>query len=146
MAAVYKVGKKWRADFIDKEGIRHRQRFLTKGEAEDFLTEKKSEIKDDVYVAPKNIPTFRELADEWIAGRIEQSRNPGSGYRLSTLAQWQNHIEHMKFAFGYVKATEVDVKVIERGIGKWQAPKDNGGRGTFAQDGGQGAYHGKPDI
>src|SRR5262245_66591221 len=64
MAAVYKVGKKWREDFIDKQGIRHRQRFSTKGEAEDFLTEKKAEIKDDVYVAPKNIPTFGQLADQ----------------------------------------------------------------------------------
>ena len=39
MAAVYKVGKKWRADWTDNEGIRHRQRFDTKGEADAALTE-----------------------------------------------------------------------------------------------------------
>ena len=86
MATVYKVGKKWRADFTDKQGIRHRERFKTKGEAEDYLTEKKAEIKEGIYVAPRNIPTFGELADEWIARRIEQSRTSGDGYRPSTLA------------------------------------------------------------
>ena len=81
MATVYKVGKKWRADFTDKQGVRHRERFRTQAQAEDFLTEKKAEIKDDTYVAPRNIPTFGALADEWFTGRIELSRTPGAGYR-----------------------------------------------------------------
>ena len=106
MAAVYRVGDKWRADFIDKDGIRHRQRFTTKGDAEDFLIEKKVEIKEGVYVAPKNIPAFATLADEWIAARIELSRTPGSGYRPSTLAQWQSHIAHIKLSVGATKATK----------------------------------------
>ena len=109
MAAVYKVGKKWRADLIDREGVRHRKRFKTKGEADDYLTEIESQLKEDTYVAPGKIPTFGALADEWITGRIELSRTPGAGYRPSTLAGWQSHIEHMKFSFGDRKATEVDV-------------------------------------
>jgi integrase len=133
MAAVYKVGKKWRADFTDKEGVRHRQRFGTKGEAEDYLTEKKVQIKEDTYVAPKNIPTFGALADQWIAGRIEQSRTPGAGYRPSTLAGWQSHIEHMKHSFGEAKATEVDVVVIGQAIGKWRLPKNKDGHGLSAR-------------
>jgi hypothetical protein len=123
MAAVYKVGKKWRADFTDKQGIRHRDRFKTKALAEDYLTEKKAEIKEDTYIAPRNVPTFGLLADEWIAGRIEQSRTPGSGYRPSTLAQWQSHIAHMKAAVGEAKATEVDVVAIGKAIGKWRLEK-----------------------
>ncbi len=86
MAAVYKVGKKWRADWTDKEGNRRRLRFKTKGEADDKLTEVKQQIKEGTYVAPKKIMTFGELANSWIAGRIELSRIPGEGYRPSTLA------------------------------------------------------------
>lgn len=73
MATVYKVGKKWRADWTDNEGTRHRKRFKTKGEADEYLTTIKSQITGGTYVAPKNIPTFGALADTWIAGRIEQS-------------------------------------------------------------------------
>lgn len=83
MAAVYKVGKKWRADWTDLEGIRHRMRFDTKGEADAALTEIRSQLNAGTYVAPKKIPTFGALADSWITGRIEQSRTPGG--RLSTV-------------------------------------------------------------
>jgi integrase len=76
---------------------------------------------------------FGALADEWIAGRIEQSRIPGSGYRPSTLAQWQSHIEHMKASFGRTKATEVDVVVIGQAVGMWRLTKDKGGRGLSAR-------------
>jgi integrase len=129
MAATYKVGKKWRADWTDKEGTRHRQRFNTKGEADACLTEIKSQLSAGTYVAPKNIPTFGALADSWIAGRIEQSRTPGAGYRPSSLAQWQCYIAHMKICFNQVKANEIDAQAIEKVIGKWRLAKGQGGRG-----------------
>ena len=130
MAAVYKVGKKWRADWTDNDGIRHRKRFKTKGDADDYLTEINSQIKDGTYVAPKNIQPFGALADSWIAGRIEQSRTPGAGYRPSTLAQWQSHVAHLKFCLGEtVKANEVDAPTIERGIAKIRLSKEQGGHG-----------------
>ena len=102
MAAVYKVGKKWRADWIDNEGVRHRTRFDTKGEADAALTKVKTQLNAGTYVAPKNIPNFGPLADEWIAGRIEESRKPGEAYRPSTLSQGQTHIEHIKSSFDLV--------------------------------------------
>jgi integrase len=129
MAAVYKVGKKWRADWTDKEGTRHRMRYDTKGEADAALTEVKSQLRDGTYVAPKNIPSFGALADSWIAGRIEQSRTPGAGYRPSTLAQWQSHIAHMKICFEGTKVNEIDAQAIERAVAKWRLSKKQGGRG-----------------
>ena len=99
MAEVYKVGKKWRADWTDKDGIRHRLRFPTKGAADDYLIEVKAQIKEGTYVAPQKVVTFGDLADSWIAGRIEQSRTPGAGYRPSTLQQWQSHVADLKFSF-----------------------------------------------
>jgi hypothetical protein len=76
-------------------------------EAEDYETKIKSEFAAGTYVAPKNIPTFGALADSWIAGKIEQSRTPGRGYRQSSLAQWQSHIAHMKACFREVKVNDV---------------------------------------
>src|SRR6266496_2928947 len=99
MAAVYKVGKKWRADWTDNEDVRHRMRFATKGEADDYLIPIKEKLRNGTYVAPQRIWLFGALADSWIANRIEQSRKPGTGYRPSTLAQWQGHIAHLKFSF-----------------------------------------------
>jgi len=76
MATAYKVGKKWRADWTDNEGRRHRKRFKTNGDADEYLTTIKSQIAEGTYVAPKNVPTFGALADMWIAGSIEQSCTP----------------------------------------------------------------------
>ena len=133
MAAVYKVGKKWRADWADNEGIRHRQRFNTKTEADGFITTIKGQLKERTYIAPEKIPTFDELADSWMAGRVEQLRTPGAGCRPSSLAQWQCHIEHMKFCFGARKANEIDAQAIERAIGQWRLPKAQGGRALSAR-------------
>ena len=130
MAAVYKVGKKWRADWIDNEGVRHRQRFDTKGAAEEHLDTVKSKIKNGTYVAPQKIWLFGALADSWMTNRIEQSRTPGAGYRPSSLAQWQTHIAHMKFCLGENgKVSAIDAKTIERAIAILCMPKEQGGRG-----------------
>ncbi len=99
MAAVYRVGKKWRADWIDNEGVRHRQRFETKGAADEHLDSIKAKLRNGTYVAPQKVWLFGALADSWIANRIEQSRTPGAGYRPSSLAQWQSHVAHMKVCF-----------------------------------------------
>jgi integrase len=133
MAAVHKVGKKWRSDWTDLEGIRHRTRFDTKGEADAALTEIRAQLNAGTYVAPKRIPTFGALADSWITGRIEQSRTPGAGYRPSSLAQWQSHIGHMKTSFDLVKASDIDARAIERAIAKWRLPKKEGGRELSVQ-------------
>jgi len=50
--AVYKVGKKWRADWYDNDGLRHRQRFDTKGAAEEHLDRIKERLRNNTYVAP----------------------------------------------------------------------------------------------
>jgi integrase len=129
MAAVYKVGKKWRADWTDNEGKRRRERFTTKGAAEEHLDRIKEKIRNGTYVAPERVWLFGALADSWITNRIEQSRTPGAGYRPSTLAQWQSHVAHMKVCFENVKVNVIDAQAIERAIAMWRLPKEQGGRG-----------------
>ena len=129
MAAVYKVGKKWRADWIDNKGVRHRRRFKTKGDADDFLTGIEPELKAGTWVAPKDIPTFGVLADRWLKERIEISRTPGSGYRPSTLLQWQSHVAHLKFSFENWKADAIRPGAFAKAMAVWRLLKVNGGRG-----------------
>jgi integrase len=129
MAAVYKVGKKWRADWIDPKGVRHRRRFKTKGDAEDFLTKIGPELKEGTWVAPKDIPTFGAIADSWLRGRIEISRTPGSGYRPSTLQQWQSHVAHLKFSFETRRADTISAAAFGQAMAQWRLSKTDGGRG-----------------
>ena len=127
--AVYKVGKKWRADWYDNDGARTRKRFKTKGEAEEYLDSIKAKVRNNTYIAPQKIWLFGSLADSWIENRIAESRTAGAGYRPSSLAQWQSHIAHMKVCFENIKVNTIDARAIERAIAMWRLPKDQGGRG-----------------
>ena len=127
--AIYKVGKKWRADWYDNDGKRTRKRFKTKGEAEEYLEGIKQKIRNNTYVAPEKVWLFGALADSWMVNRIEQSRTPGAGYRPSSLSQWQSHIAHMKVCFDDAKVNAIDAQAIERAISVWRLPREHGGRG-----------------
>ena len=129
MASVYKVGKKWRADWIDPKGVRHRRRFKAKGDADDFLTKIGPELKEGSWVAPKDIPAFGAVADSWLRGRIEISRIAGSGYRPSTLQQWQSHVAHLKFSFETRRADTITAHAFAQAMAQWRLPKAEGGRG-----------------
>jgi integrase len=133
MAAVYKVGKKWRADWIDPKGVRHRRRFKTKGDADDFLTKIGPELKEGTWVAPKDIPMFGAVADDWLRGRAEISQTPGSGYRPSTLLQWQSHVGHLKFSFENRRADTISAQAFGQAMTSWRLPKAEGGRGLGAK-------------
>ena len=128
MAAICKVGKKWRADWTDTKGTRHRKRFKTKGDADIFLTQINPKLKDGTWVAAKDIPAFGILADAWIKSRIEISRTPGSGYRPSTLLQWQSHVAHLKFSFENWKVNTIGAAEFGAAMAQWQLPKAEGGR------------------
>ena len=118
MAAIYKVGKKWRADWTDNDGVRHRQRFNTKGRRRSISTASKASFAPARMLRRKRSGSLA-LADSWITNRIEQSRTPGAGYRPSSLAQWQSHIAHMKVCFENLKVTSIDAQAIERAISTW---------------------------
>jgi integrase len=128
MAGTYKVGKKWRADWFDNDGIRHRKRFDTKREAEDHLVQVGAELKQDVWVDPDKVPTFGEVCNDWLQDRIAQTTVPGTGYRPSTLAQWQSHVAHIKACIGRMTASDVDVTAVQRMIAKLHMAEKAGGR------------------
>ena len=54
---------RWQARFPAPD--RHRESFDTKKLAEAALTKAKGDRDDGNYIAPKSVPTFKEVADSW---------------------------------------------------------------------------------
>jgi hypothetical protein len=86
MGCTRKTGQgRWRVDFRDQTGARHRATFDTRKEAEAALSDSRKEINRGTFVAAKEVPRFGQVAEEWFAGKRE--------HRPSTQAQWQAHID-----------------------------------------------------
>jgi integrase len=77
----------YRVDWRDKKGNRYRKTFALKKEAEDFLTEIKKKMKDRTYVAPKDVPTLREVAELWFANKRVQK------LRIGTLSRYRGDLD-----------------------------------------------------
>jgi hypothetical protein len=67
---------RWQARFPAPD--RHRESFNTKKLAEAALTKAKGDRDDGTYIAPKSVPTFKEIAAGWLIGK--------AGLKPSTLA------------------------------------------------------------
>jgi hypothetical protein len=83
MACVKKRGDGYRVDWRNKKGNRYRKTFTLKKEADDFLADIKVKMKSGTYVAPKVVPTLREVAEQWFANKKGRKLRPStlSGYR-----------------------------------------------------------------
>jgi len=129
-ARVVKIGKKWRLDYFNEDGIRRRIRFPTWTEANNERIRIEGELKVGIHVDPKKIPTFEEFAKGWFQSRVEKSREAGKGYRPSTLAAWQAQIDnHLIRRLGKYPVNEIDVGSIERAKTNWTTKKIEGGHG-----------------
>ncbi|MBI4524798.1 MAG: site-specific integrase [Deltaproteobacteria bacterium] len=126
---IKKHGKKWRLDYI-ADGIRHRVKFKTKEEADAEMTRVKSALQDNTYVDPSRVPTFEQLARDWFADRLATSRTPGHGYRPSSLAHWQSHIDkHLVPVVGNHKVNKIVAATMRDATEVWARPTAEGGHG-----------------
>jgi integrase len=79
MACVRKLGDgAFRVDWRDRAGNRYRKTFELKKEAENFLADIKVQMKSGTYVAPKQVPTLREVGEQWYANKQGQKLRPSS--------------------------------------------------------------------
>ena len=98
---------RWRVDFRDQTGARHRATFDTRKEAENGLGDFRRQINQGSFVAAKQVPLFREVAEEWFAGKRE--------HRPSTQAQWQAHIDrHLLPHIGNLRLDQIGVSGLEK--------------------------------
>ena len=78
----------YRIDWRDEEGRRYRKSFRLYKDADRALREKKDQVDDGTFVAPKAAPTFREAAEAWYTDKmlgIGCKKVP----RPSTLCAWR---------------------------------------------------------
>jgi len=75
--AIKKLPSGWyQIDFRDRNHERHRESYPTKREAQEQLDAKRTAVRKGEYVSPKDIPTFKAMAELWFtskkvnAGRI----------------------------------------------------------------------------
>ena len=133
-ARIYKLGKKYRLDYFNEDGVRRRIRFPTWTEANNERVRIEGELKTGTHVDPNKIPTFKDLAKTWMASRLEASKEKGKGYRPSTLAAWQTQIDnHLILRLGKHPVNEIDVGMIEQARKTWMTDKVKGGHGLSAR-------------
>ena len=98
--------------FRDRQGHRHfRKGFETKKEAEAARHQLELELRENTYIAPKDIPTFGQVADDWLSSK--------SNHRPSSQAQWKVHIDHLFYAglsfnLHATKIDQLDPRAIEK--------------------------------
>src|SRR5208283_4826373 len=99
-------GGRWRIDYRDGQGRRHRATFDTRKEADKALTEIKTRIGKGEYLASKLIPTFREVAEDWF--RSKSDRRPG------TVGNWRAQLDlYLLPKLGSLRLDRIDVGVNE---------------------------------
>jgi integrase len=107
MACVVKRRGKWVVDFRDQEGKRRWETYDTRREADDALAKRIRDVKGATYRAPRDLPTFGEVAAAWLAGRRDRAG--------ATIVLYTRQVEnHLLPAFGSLRIDHVTSEVIER--------------------------------
>jgi integrase len=97
----------WRLDYRPQglAGPRKRIEFPTKKTAEKYLAETSVKVSHREYIEPAKIPTFAEVAKEWMADQ--------AGCHPATLAGWRVHLKHLA-PLDDLRLDRIDVALIER--------------------------------
>lgn len=124
MACVRKRRDRWVIDFYNQDGVR-RWKTMPKGTTKSKANEELGKIEEQVrcasYIPAKEIPKFKELAEQWIDVKAS------SGIRDTTIRQYKGHIEnHLNPYFASVKTNQINIVIVERFI------KDLSDSGVYA--------------
>jgi integrase len=117
MACVKHTQYGYRVDWRDKQGNRYRKTFELKKDATDFLADVQVQKKNGTYVAPKQVPMFREVAHQWFANKQGMKLRPStlSCYRVNL----DCHILQADFADAQLNAVEVaDIERFRNALGE----------------------------
>jgi integrase len=77
MGTVRKRGGRYFLDFYDQHGVRQRHlmpKGTTKAQAKKELRDREEEVEKGTYLAPKEVPRFKEVAADWIAHKKAKIR------------------------------------------------------------------------
>jgi integrase len=102
---------RWVCRYYDPTGQRGWET-LPKGSTKRNAQKRRREIEDQIekktFKRPSLIPTFREVAEQWLGAK-------SSTLRHTTHAQYLGHVKnHLVPSFGNVKCNEVTLELVER--------------------------------
>ena len=101
---------RWIVDFRDQHGRRHRANFATRKEASAKLDEVREQVRKRTFIAPREVPTFRAAATEWLQAD-KAKREP------ATYEYYRGHLEkHLFPRIGELRLDRIDVKLIEQNV------------------------------
>ena len=110
MACITKRRGRWVIDFYDQHGKRRWKTLkegTTKTQARKELRDIEDKVEKGIYIAPRKVPSFSEVADMWLKGKKPNLRH-------STYDQYKGHVEnHLKPYFGIIKITRINYDSIE---------------------------------
>ncbi len=112
MACVTKRRGRYVIDFYDNEGKRQRQTLkkeTTKKRAREILREIEEQLARGTYLTDKKIPTFGELAKEWL-----EFKKPN--VRASTWSVMKGNTENHLKEFNHLKVNQITTAKIEKWI------------------------------
>lgn len=115
MACVTKKKGRWCVDFYDQHGKRRLKvmpKGATKNQAMDRLEEIRKQVANGVFLTVKKIPTFNEIADEWLEHKKRDVReHTWDAYECHTRRNLKPH-------FGGMKITGITFEVVEKFMGR----------------------------
>ena len=84
---------------------RHRETFDNKKLAEKALTDAKHKRDQGIYIPPKAVPTFKEVAADWLTGK--------AGCKPSTLDSWRVHLDIHLLPLHSLRVNQISIGKIE---------------------------------
>ena len=113
MACLRKRRDRWVIDFYDQHGKRRWKTLregITKKDANKSLRDIEDKVQKGDFISVREIPSFSEVADMWLAFKKPNVRH-------TTYGQYKGHVEvHLKPYFGNIKIVKVNYDSVERFI------------------------------
>jgi integrase len=96
----------YRIDFRDRSGRRHRTTFRRQKDAERALRRALDAVEDGSFIGPRQIPTFRDAAEQWFQGKLAK--------RPASVMFWRGHLDrHLLPHLGPLRLSYITVETIE---------------------------------
>ena len=116
MACISKRRSRWVIDFYDTRGKRRwitMPKGTTKKKAHDKLQEVEDQLKKGIYIPDRRIPTFKEVAEDWI-----EYKKPN--IRVSSLKMYEGHLKHHFSGIDLLKVNRITTVTVEKFISSKQ--------------------------
>jgi len=112
MAKVRKRGNGYFLDFYDDHGERQRismPKGTTKKVAQDKLDEIRRQLREGTYMAPSKIPTFKDVAQEWL-------EHKKMNLRPTTWSVYEGHTRNHFKEFDHLYINRISTTMVEKFI------------------------------